>query len=129
LPLFSFPARTVTETGDLSAEVLDNHLRALQPSHLVDVPSSNRHTVKPWFQGQDQLLAADFGFNRSRLCAGRPAARSDSQAGRDHLQAQRARDQSLISASDEHWLRWSRSVPKLLPCLISIRASWASFRI
>jgi anti-sigma factor RsiW len=33
--------------------VVDNHLRALQsPAHLVDVASSEHHTVKPWFAGQ-----------------------------------------------------------------------------
>jgi anti-sigma factor RsiW len=33
--------------------VVDNHLRAMQsPTHLVDVASSEHHTVKPWFAGQ-----------------------------------------------------------------------------
>jgi len=36
----------------LSAEILDNHLRALQGVHQVDVPSTDQHTVKPWFQGK-----------------------------------------------------------------------------
>jgi anti-sigma factor RsiW len=44
--------RKSNESGAMSVEILDNHLRALQPAHLVDVPSSDRHTVKPWFQGK-----------------------------------------------------------------------------
>jgi anti-sigma factor RsiW len=39
-------------TDALAAEILDNHLRALQPMHQVDVPSTDQHTVKPWFQGK-----------------------------------------------------------------------------
>ena len=44
--------RSAREADAIGVEVLDNHLRALQPSHLVDVPSSDQHTVKPWFQGK-----------------------------------------------------------------------------
>ena len=40
------------DTDAISAEILDNHLRALQAVHPVDVPSSDQHTVKPWFQGK-----------------------------------------------------------------------------
>ena len=39
-------------TDTIAAEILDDHLRALQPEHQVDVPSSDQHTVKPWFQGK-----------------------------------------------------------------------------
>jgi len=52
LLIISIPMLRVNSTDAISAEILDNHLRALQAVHQVDVPSSDQHAVKPWFQGK-----------------------------------------------------------------------------
>ena len=40
------------ERAELAQEVLESHLRSLEPGRLMDVASNNTHNVKPWFNGR-----------------------------------------------------------------------------
>ena len=57
----------------LERDLVAAHLRALVSGHAIDVESSDRHTVKPWFAGHADVAppVADFGADGFALAGGR----------------------------------------------------------
>src|SRR5271170_1411284 len=69
-------------TTPLVDEVLDAHVNSLLSTRLIDVVSTDKHTVKPWFAGHTDVspLVADFEPQGYKLVGGRV----------DYLEHQRA---------------------------------------
>lgn len=128
-----FVLQSHNRSKQITAELVDAHVRSLQPGHLTDVLSTDQHTVKPWFDGKLDFIppVSDFSQQGFPLVGGR----LDIIDGRDVAALVYSRRKHLINvfvwpyrekesnltASGSHrgynWLRWQSGDMEL--CVVS----------
>jgi anti-sigma factor RsiW len=116
------PSATAADAA--AVELVDAHIRALQPGHLTDVASTDQQTVKPWFAGKTafsppvpDLSAQDFPLVGGRLDVfeGRTVA-ALVYARRKHFisvflwpDATQDMEQYAGAMNGYHWISWKHS--------------------
>jgi anti-sigma factor RsiW len=73
LAFFLIAPHAISPREPLLDDLVNAHVRSLLPAHLVDVESTDRHTVKPWFAGHVDVSPAVYDFTAQgyRLLGGR----------------------------------------------------------